>query len=141
MIRNNEILKEMSFDEIFKFFPSGYKFKNSFRRELWRAHNKVCAYCGEEIETYIEMHIDHFEPKSNLGGNDISNLICACRKCNLTKGNRDLDDFRFCLSLSKSILGGVIQASIAKKIIDAGVSLPIDIIEFHFEKILGDKNV
>ena len=37
--------------------------------------------------------IDHVEPYSSGGAHDESNLAPACNKCNITKSNRDLEDY------------------------------------------------
>ena len=140
MIRKSKNLNNLSIDEAFKFFPSGYKFTTKLRKELWRSHDKKCCYCGLEIETHMDMHIDHFEPKSKITVETLENLVCSCAKCNLIKRDRDLEEFRFCLAVSRSVLGGVIQPNIIKKIIDLGVDMPIYLEPFYFEKILGGKN-
>lgn len=141
MIRNNDLIKSLTFDEIFKIFPSGYKFKSEFRKLLWKSHWNKCAYCGNEIESYSDMHIDHFIQKSLGINDDISNLICSCAKCNLMKRNNNLEEFRFYMAVSNSILSGIVQPNIVKKIMDVGVDLPIELKPFYFELILGEKNV
>lgn len=45
-----------------------------------------CAYCGSEEN----LSVDHVFPR-NLGGTDnADNLVCCCRKCNSSKGDKDL---------------------------------------------------
>ena len=141
MARKSKNLNGMSIQDAFKVFPSGYKFTTKLRRELWRSHDKKCAYCGCEIETHIDMHIDHFEPKSKIISETIENLICSCATCNLTKRDRDLEDFRFCLAVKKSVLNGVVMPNIVKKIMAVGVAMPIELKPFYFEEIirLGDE--
>jgi 5-methylcytosine-specific restriction endonuclease McrA len=51
---------------------------------------KVCAYCGETPETDRDdlgatWHIDHVVPISKGGADDLSNMVKACRRCNLRK--------------------------------------------------------
>lgn len=140
MIRKSKDLDGMSIDVAFKNYPSGYKFTAKLRRELWRSHDKKCCYCGVDIETHMDIHIDHFEPKSKITEETIENLVCSCAKCNLIKRDKDLEDFRFCLAVSKSILGGIILPNVAKKIIGAGVDLPIHPKPFYFEEILRGSN-
>lgn len=49
---------------------------------------RECAYCGK-----YATEIDHLVPKSK-GGNDAQlNLVNACKKCNLSKGNKSIDEF------------------------------------------------
>jgi 5-methylcytosine-specific restriction endonuclease McrA len=47
-----------------------------------------CAYCGGEFE-----HIDHVKPLSKGGPHCLSNLRPACKKCNLSKHNKNLYDW------------------------------------------------
>lgn len=51
-----------------------------------------CAYCGVvSFKDRKRMHLDHIVPRK-LGGEDIaSNLITACKYCNISKGKRKLD--------------------------------------------------
>lgn len=141
MIRKSKTLNDMPFDVAFKYFPSGYKFTKELRRELWRSHDKKCCYCGVEIETNMEMHIDHFIPKSKIINESIENLVCSCATCNLTKHSRDLEDFRFCMAVKNSILNGVVDAHIVKKLVSIGVEMPIKLNKFYFEIVLsGDNN-
>ena len=58
--------------------------KNIFKRDSYK-----CQYCGK---TNLILTIDHVIPK-NKGGNDTwENLVSACKKCNLNKGNTLLKD-------------------------------------------------
>jgi 5-methylcytosine-specific restriction endonuclease McrA len=41
----------------------------------------VCAYCGEVAD-----QVDHVEPRSAGGSNDMDNLVACCRRCNIAKG-------------------------------------------------------
>lgn len=140
MIRNNNALGKMPDDEIFNYFPSGRKFKSSFKRELWKSHDKKCCYCGCCIETHIDMHIDHYIPKVKNGGDDLDNIVCSCAKCNLIKRDRDLEEFRFCLAVSNSIFSGIVQAGVLSKIVSLGVDLPIELKPFYFEELLRSSN-
>lgn len=68
-----------------------------------------CVYCGDLLN--MSWHIDHVIPTEKGGTNDESNLVTSCGKCNIRKGNRTIDEFRF-----HAIDGG------AHKIADAGLS-------------------
>lgn len=56
--------------------------------EQWESIKKYfdykCAYCGEDKPLAQE----HFIPLSNGGEFAVSNIICACRSCNSSKGNK-----------------------------------------------------
>lgn len=58
--------------------------KNVFRRD-----NHSCQYCGKRG---VDLTIDHVIPKSQRGKSTWENVVTACRKCNLKKGNRTLVD-------------------------------------------------
>ena len=48
-----------------------------------------CVYCGA-TPPESELHVDHVEPRSGGGSNDLVNLVTACRDCNLGKGAQRL---------------------------------------------------
>lgn len=47
-------------------------------------NHAVCAGCGRDIEI-AWVHLDHIQPKSDGGPNDISNRIIMCPHCNQIK--------------------------------------------------------
>ncbi|MFE6075737.1 HNH endonuclease [Paenibacillus sp. NPDC057886] len=48
----------------------------------------VCHYCGAYGDT-----VDHVIPMSKGGRNALSNLVCACEKCNRERGNMDYERY------------------------------------------------
>src|SRR3990167_10933471 len=46
-----------------------------------------CRYCGRGANENVVLHVDHFNPRANGGGNEIDNLVTACAECNLGKGS------------------------------------------------------
>jgi 5-methylcytosine-specific restriction endonuclease McrA len=85
---------------------------------VWAKGNGRCWYCGVGVELpppwterqyYVgqhgvllygipletRMYIDHFHSQANGGGDDLSNLVPACRSCNSGKGARDVEVFRW----------------------------------------------
>jgi 5-methylcytosine-specific restriction endonuclease McrA len=47
---------------------------------LWEHFESQCAYCGRQLRrTARDGHVDHAEPG---GGNQLGNLLLACRPCN-----------------------------------------------------------
>ena len=57
---------------------------NIYKRDLHK-----CVYCGSEDN----LTIDHVKPKSKGGKNTWENLVTCCGLCNITKGNKPLEDF------------------------------------------------
>ncbi|MCZ7607595.1 MAG: HNH endonuclease [Planctomycetota bacterium] len=50
-----------------------------------------CVYCGVFVE---RGHIDHRNPRTNGGSNNMPNLSLACSDCNLAKGTMTATEFR-----------------------------------------------
>lgn len=61
------------------------------RMEVFKRDSFTCQYCGKSAPTVI-LHIDHIQPHSKGGTDEIMNLITSCVDCNLGKGNRELSD-------------------------------------------------
>jgi len=57
------------------------------RRAVLARDRHRCAYCGNQADT-----IDHVVPKSRGGGHEWTNLVAACKRHNLQKGNRLLSE-------------------------------------------------
>lgn len=70
------------------------------RMEVIERDGNACVYCGRmggvlsqtDVKADGYMHIDHVIPVAQGGSNDISNLVCSCRRCNLEKGDRTPDE-------------------------------------------------
>jgi 5-methylcytosine-specific restriction endonuclease McrA len=71
-----------------KFFdklpPRGVPFT---RRNIYHHYGSRCCYCGKRFAT-SELNLDHVVPRSRGGTTDWSNIVTACIRCNLRKGNR-----------------------------------------------------
>lgn len=67
------------------------------RFEVFKRDSFKCQYCGDTPPDAV-LEIDHIEPVSKGGENDIDNLITACFDCNRGKSNRLLS------SLPKTII-------------------------------------
>lgn len=59
---------------------------NSVRFKVFKRDHFTCQYCGR---SGVELEVDHIEPVSKGGTNDIGNLITACKDCN--RGKRDIE--------------------------------------------------
>lgn len=54
------------------------------RKIVLEASNYICHYCNGPATT-----ADHIIPISKGGGDELSNLLSACHKCNSTRQDRD----------------------------------------------------
>ena len=62
-------------------------------KQLWKRSVKEtwgeCAYCGSTEN----LTIDHIIPQAKGGGNHITNVLCACEKCNKSKAHYEWEDW------------------------------------------------
>ena len=60
----------------------------SDRQALRVRYNFRCGYCGiREIDAGAELTIDHFQPHSRGGNDEMDNLVYCCHACNEFKGD------------------------------------------------------
>ena len=59
------------------------------RQNILKRDNNTCQYCGKNKS---EITIDHIIPKDKGGNDTWNNLVVACKKCNIIKGNYLLKD-------------------------------------------------
>ena len=59
------------------------------RFEVFKRDKFTCQYCGRTAPDVV-LEIDHIEPISKGGSDDIMNLITSCFDCNRGKSNRKL---------------------------------------------------
>ena len=65
---------------------------------MWEEAQGVCFYCGASVSTSdflqgFDVEVEHIIPRSLFFDNSFSNKVCACRKCNASKGNMTGFDF------------------------------------------------
>ena len=58
------------------------------RRTIFARDNYSCQYCGS---TAKDLTIDHVVPKRHGGNATWENLVCCCRKCNMKKSDKLLN--------------------------------------------------
>ena len=61
------------------------------RFEVFKRDKFTCQYCGAKAPDVV-LHVDHIEPRSKGGSDDILNLVTACAGCNGGKSDRRLSD-------------------------------------------------
>lgn len=71
------------------------------RRAVLRRDGGRCAYCDQPADT-----IDHVVPKSRGGRHEWDNVVAACQKDNLKKGNHLLVEIGWSLSFTPSAPDG-----------------------------------
>jgi len=72
------------------------KLKNKIKtidiNNLLIKYNHCCCYCGISIKN--NLHIDHKIPLSRGGQHSIDNLVPSCKKCNLSKGSKLIEEWK-----------------------------------------------
>ena len=58
------------------------------RREIFDKSAGRCHYCCEPLKLDGKWHVEHQMPRALGGADDLANLVAACTKCNLEKGDR-----------------------------------------------------
>ena len=78
----------------------GMRWCRSERRlALYLRDGLACVWCGSTIESGATLTLDHIIPYAagggtwGNGGNENSNLLTACRRCNSSRGRRTIEDF------------------------------------------------
>ena len=63
------------------------------RLAIYMRDGMACCYCGAGIEDGAMLTLDHVKPHCQGGNGNNENLITACRKCNSSRGDRDIEVF------------------------------------------------
>ena len=64
------------------------------RSRIYKRDGHQCVYCGSNKN----LTLDHVIPKSRGGGNEWTNLVTSCFKCNLKKGNKTPEEAKMAMS-------------------------------------------
>ena len=59
------------------------------KKNILRRDGYTCQYCNRRGE---RLTVDHVVPRSRGGDTSWTNVVAACLRCNLHKGNRTLED-------------------------------------------------
>ena len=71
---------------------SGY-ISGTLKYEVLKRARYRCELCGVSAAE-VALEVDHIQPRSLNGSDDLSNLQALCYRCNARKSNRDDTDFR-----------------------------------------------
>lgn len=63
--------------------------RKKWRQSIKEYWNHQCAYCGDTHN----LTLDHITPKIKGGTDRITNLLCACLRCNKSKGHQHWSDW------------------------------------------------
>ena len=62
--------------------------RNTIRQIVRQRDVFRCLYCGmRESDVGAELTVDHYQPRSRGGSDDLSNLVYCCHACNEFKGD------------------------------------------------------
>ena len=63
------------------------------RLAIYMRDGMACVWCGNTLEDGSILSLDHVVPYSKGGTNHESNLVCSCKKCNSSRGDRSMPEF------------------------------------------------
>jgi predicted restriction endonuclease len=63
--------------------------KRKWRQSIKEHWDYECAYCGETKN----LTLDHITPRSKGGTDRVTNIVCACKECNTSKGHQMWSDW------------------------------------------------
>lgn len=63
--------------------------RKKWRQSIKEQWNYECAYCGSEEN----LTLDHITPRSKGGSERVTNILCACKECNRSKGHQMWSDW------------------------------------------------
>ena len=64
------------------------------RAQVWAKTNGHCWYCGKLMNPWDDFTVDHMDPRKQGGGDELPNLIPACKSCNSSKHAKTIEEFR-----------------------------------------------
>ena len=67
---------------------------SAVRAIVWAMTNGRCYYCGLQTNPFENFCVDHVQPLSRGGTNDIDNLVPCCDYCNRYKGTHLVEEWQ-----------------------------------------------
>lgn len=85
-------------------------YRDKVKRFTLRMTDNRCAYCGNRFENGEILHLDHVIPLHGIGSSTRRNfrgyenqlIVPSCVRCNLSKGNKTLDEYREIIRIKKN---------------------------------------
>lgn len=71
--------------------PSSDVLTDEVKRQIISRDNYTCLCCGKKQGRGVGLQVDHINPVSMGGKNDITNLQTLCKKCNAIKGRHNIN--------------------------------------------------
>lgn len=94
--KNTERTQSRNREKALRYLARKAKADGDFSKEdiekIYASQDGRCAYCGTELNG--KFHIDHIHPLSRGGSNWPNNLACACAKCNTSKRDKTVAEWR-----------------------------------------------
>lgn len=66
---------------------------NALKKKVWATSDGKCHYCRTEISEKTGWHLEHKQPRTRGGTDELHNLAVACPTCNLQKNNMTEAEF------------------------------------------------
>lgn len=63
------------------------------RHYIYLRDGGVCHFCGKTLK-FGKMSLDHYFPHSAGGPDEVFNLVCSCKSCNVMKRSRIPEDWQ-----------------------------------------------
>jgi hypothetical protein len=95
LLRHGAIVREGERHGLIKFTYGFSRIRVSkweaIRSLVFARDDYTCTYCGSRQPP---LHCDHVVPVSRGGSDEMSNLATACKRCNLSKGDKLLEEWQ-----------------------------------------------
>lgn len=73
--------------------PPAARYVSRRRRSIYERSGGQCHYCSTQLELTGKWHVEHQLPRALGGGDESLNLVAACVRCNLSKGDSTAIEF------------------------------------------------
>lgn len=108
------------------------------RLAIYLRDGMACCYCGSTVENDgVILSLDHITPRSQDGDNSDANLVTSCKKCNSSRGDRDIEVFCHAVAeyLNHNVKGDEIIAFIRET-----TARPIAAFRVEAKEIIGRRS-